>query len=265
MKARGNLKVEIVNTPIWINEELPQIYRRRKAMLRDLVKLAQSKKYKAKIEQGGINLDGKLYLPHQFHTLPQGLQPKDVCCKTTDDGGIAFASEWSPLSNLYRVDFKHHGIWFNSVEQCYQFRRANAEGFEDIAEYILSLTDPYKCKKVGDEHKESKEWEEVCIREMTKIVSAKFDQNDELRQFLCETEGPLYEATTDDYWGIGYSLRAKEALTGESNGVNNLGKILVALRDSLIENQSQGDAPSDQGSNGPSEGSTCTSPAASTE
>lgn len=95
LKARGKLSVEVVNSPIWINEDIPQSYRRRKSMLRDLVKLAQSKKHRAKIEHGGINLDGKLYLPHQFHTLPEGLQPKDTCLIPTEDGGTAFASEWS--------------------------------------------------------------------------------------------------------------------------------------------------------------------------
>lgn len=230
-------------------------------MLRDLVKLAQAKKYKAKIEQGGLNLDGQLYLPHQFSSLPEGLQPSDACSKSTEDGGIAFASEWSPLSNLYRTDFLHHGIWFNSVEQCYQFRRANAEGHEDTAEFILSLTDPYQCKKVGGEHKETEEWEKVCDREMTKIVAAKFDQNDEIKQFLKNSEGPLYEATTDDYWGIGLSLRSKEALSGKATGTNKLGQILMALRDSLLEGQLGDDADCVHDQSSDSEVSTATSSA----
>lgn len=90
-------------------------------MLRDLVKLAQAKKYTAKIEQGRINLDGELFLPHQFGALPIGLQPKDACSKPTEDGGIAFASEWSPFSNLYHTNFKYHGIWFNSVDSATNF------------------------------------------------------------------------------------------------------------------------------------------------
>lgn len=188
LKSRGKLKQEIVNTPIWINEELPQTYRRRKAMLRDLVKLAQARKYKAKIDQGGINLDGKLYLPHQFQNLREGLQPKDACSRATEDGGLAFVSEWSPFSNLYRTNFIYHGIWFNSVEQCYQFRKSNAEGHEDTAELILSLTDPYQCKKEGKLHKESKEWEKVCEYEMSKIVAAKFHQNEGIMETLMEIE-----------------------------------------------------------------------------
>lgn len=245
LKARGKLTPEIVNSPIWINEEIPQSYRRRKSMLRDLVKLAQARKYKAKIEQGGISLDGKLYLPHQFKMLPQGLQPMDACHKTTDDGGTAFASEWSPFSNLHRINFKYRDIWFNSVEQCYQFRKANAEGHEDTAELILSLTDPYQCKKEGEQHKESKKWQKVCDAEMTKIVVAKFSQNEEIMQVLQESEGPLYEATTDDYWGTGYSLRSKETVSAKNLGLNKLGLILVALREGSIDCQSADDAASE--------------------
>lgn len=256
LKARGKLDPEIVNTSIWINEELPQSYRRRKAMLRDLVKMAQDRKYKAKIEQGGISLDGKLYLPHQFHNLPEGLQPKDACVKATEDGGTAFASEWSPFSNLYRTDFIYHGIWFNSVEQCYQFRKANAEGHEDTAELIMLLSDPYECKREGDQHKETKEWEKVCDQEMTKIVAAKFQQNDEIMQLLRDTEGTLYEATVNDYWGTGYSLRAKETLSAKNIGSNKLGLILMALRDGPPNSQSDDDASSEHGSNSPSEKST---------
>lgn len=83
---------------------------------------------------------------------------------------------------------------------------------------------------------------------MTKIVAAKFYQNEEILQILKDTEGPLYEATTDDYWGIGYSLRSKEALTGKSTGTNKLGQILVALRQSLLDGLSGSDTNSEHGS-----------------
>lgn len=146
-------------------------------------------------------------------------------------GGTAFASEWSPFSNLFRTDIYYKGIWFNSAEQCYQFRRANAEGHEDTAESILLLTDPYECKKTGDQHKETEEWQKECDKEMTKIVAAKFNQNENIMQMLMESEGPLFEATTDDYWGTGFSLCSKETKKGRGTGTNKLGSILVALRD----------------------------------
>lgn len=219
-------------------------------MLRELVKIAQAKKYKAKIEQGGINLDGKLYLPHQFHLLPEGLKPHDACTVQTDDEGIAFASEWSAFSNLYRTDFYYHGIWYNSVEQCYQFLRANAEGHEDLADLILALTDPYQCKKMGDQEKQTEEWDKVCDQTMARIVQAKFEQNEGIFQLLLDTSGPLYEATADTYWGVGLSLRSKDVVAGKGTGENKLGKILVALRDGPEDSQSN--VPSNQ-SNPPSD------------
>lgn len=42
LQSRGKLRIEIVRTPVWMNEDIPATYRRRKAMLRDLVKLVQS-------------------------------------------------------------------------------------------------------------------------------------------------------------------------------------------------------------------------------
>lgn len=73
-------------------------------MLRNRVKLAKAKNHNAQIEQGRINIDGKLYLPDMFDTLPVGLRVSNPSHKTTVNGGIAFASEWSPLSNMHRTD-----------------------------------------------------------------------------------------------------------------------------------------------------------------
>lgn len=124
LKCRGKLTVEIPNTPIWINEDVPASYRRRKSMLRDLVKVATANKYRAKIDQGGVSINGKLYLPHQFDTLPIGIRPQDIMCKRTVNDGLAFASEWAPLSNMYKTTVVYDGISYGSAEQGYQHQKA---------------------------------------------------------------------------------------------------------------------------------------------
>lgn len=88
---------------------------------------------------------------------------------------------------------------------------------------------------------------------MTKIVAAKFHQNAAIMQLLMETEGPLYEATVDDFWGTGYSLRAQETISAKNTGSNKLGLILMALRDGPTSNQSVDDAPSEHETDTPSD------------
>lgn len=249
LKTRGKLKSEVVNTPIWINMELPASYRRRKSMLRDLVKLAISKKYKAKIDRGGINLDGKLYLPHQFHKLPGGLQPFNACCKVTENGGLAFATEWSPLSNLFQAEFCYEDVWFLSADQCYSYQRALFEDKDEIADSLLVTTDPIQCQKLGESFPESEDWNEKREEVMTAIVCAKFAQNSMCMEVLKDTEdATLYDATYDHYWGINSALHAKDTFEEKGKGQNKLGCILLALREGLI-GLAEGQLPdTDQGS-----------------
>lgn len=115
-------------------------------MLSDLVKLAVSRKHKVKIDQGDINIDGKLYLLKQFHTVSIGFRPQHACCQEIVNGGMAFATEWSPLSNLDWVDFNYEGEWFNSTEQCFQYQKAISKGSENGRTTLITLTDPYDAK-----------------------------------------------------------------------------------------------------------------------
>lgn len=59
-------------------------------MLRDLVKMAKAKKYHAKIDQGGINDNGKTYSPEQFSQLPEGIRRHDASTRVTTNQGLAF-------------------------------------------------------------------------------------------------------------------------------------------------------------------------------
>lgn len=56
---KGKLKPNPDKTQVWLNEELPDAFRRRKSMLRDLVKyINELDGHSAYVERGGINLDG---------------------------------------------------------------------------------------------------------------------------------------------------------------------------------------------------------------
>jgi ribA/ribD-fused uncharacterized protein len=70
-----------------------------------------------------------------------------------------------------------------------------------------------------------RDWERVKIGVMREAVEAKFRQHDELRTLLLDTgDARLVEHTdNDDFWGDG----------GDGSGRNELGRILMAVREAL--------------------------------
>lgn len=230
LRSRGKFAKE----KIWINEDLPASYRRRKSMLRDLVKLAKTRKHRAKIDQGGISIDGKTYGPELFSQLPEGLRPHDVSTRFTVNKGLAFSSQWTPLSNMATAYFLYEGTLFNSSEQCFQYTKATFENEEDLANDILILSDAYECKKKGAEVDTSEDWMAKRDELMLDIIREKFTQNDDMLTTLLNT-GPatLYEATTDRYWGMGSALSSKDTYQETSKGQNKFGLTLMELRKEL--------------------------------
>jgi ribA/ribD-fused uncharacterized protein len=70
-----------------------------------------------------------------------------------------------------------------------------------------------------------RDWERVKVGVMREAVEAKFRQHDELRLRLLETgDAKLIEHTDNDvFWGDG----------GDGSGRNELGRILMAVREAL--------------------------------
>lgn len=227
LPARGKL----AKSSIWVGEDLPATYRRRKSMLRDLVKVAKQKKYQARIDHGGISIDGKTYGPEQFPRLLEGIRPHDAATRSTVNNGLAFSSKWTPLSNMAPAYFPHDGTLFNSAEQCYQYSKALFENEDDLANEILMLTDAYDCKRLAGDLGTSDKWILKRDEVMATIIKEKFTQNDDMRDILLNTgNSNLFEATTDQYWGIGSSLFSKTAHQETGKGENKLGLMLTALR-----------------------------------
>lgn len=238
MSNRSRLKKYEDGSYLWVNEELPEMYKRKKSMLRDLIKLAKKRGYKdAKLESGGIKIQGKLqsYTEDNFNELPEEIQPKQVRIRKTKNNGLAFCSEWAYVSNFYFAPFQYKEKLYGTVEQCYQSERALFHNKEALSERIIRTEDPLKCKRMGEEIAESLEW--IGVREtiMRGIAYQKFAQNDELKKDLLNTgDSRLYEAVSGvSVWSTNSSIYSKATYEETATGPNALGKILEGIRTSF--------------------------------
>lgn len=205
-------------------------------MLRDLVKLAKKKGYKdAKIEAGGIKVNGQVYTPESFEELPEEIKPKQVRIRKTKNGGLAFCSEWAYLSNMYYTSFQYNGREYNSVEQCYQAEKARFHNKDALAERITRTEDSHKCKKLGEEIKDSNEWIGEREKKMKDIALQKFAQNEKIRTELIGTgTSSLYEAVSGgSIWSTNSSIYSKATFEETATGPNAMGKILEEVRNSF--------------------------------
>ena len=142
------------------------------------------------------------------------------------DGMIAgFFGPFSFLSNFYILK---NGVWFEelcfpSVENAYQaakWPRPNRTSFVDVS--------AGKAKKLGKlaPKFDGRRWNKVKYDIMFELVSQKFHNNGDVAKKLLLTEGYQLEERNswgDQYWGT----------NEKGEGENNLGKILMIVRDVL--------------------------------
>ena len=136
---------------------------------------------------------------------------------TIFDGDYAF------LSNFYEVPVKYKYV-YGSAEAAYQAQKATSS---DDA-FKFTKYKPDKAKRMGHKINIRPDWKEVKVAFMRDILFAKFFQNPKLAKMLLATgDSKLIEGNDwhDTFWGV-------DLETGE--GQNNLGKLLMELREELI-------------------------------
>lgn len=137
-------------------------------------------------------------------------------------GIIFFDGEYRFLSNFYICEVPFEGNIYSSSEHAYQAAKSLDV---EIREQIRLLKTPGESKKFGGKIKIRPNWNQIKFNKMYEIVLNKFYNNKELKKLLLETgDAELIEGNywNDTFWGI-------------CNGVgeNNLGKILMAVRELL--------------------------------
>lgn len=134
-----------------------------------------------------------------------------------------FRGKYYFLSNFYSSNVEYEGLIYLNNESAFQ--SAKLKEVKDREEFC-SL-DPSTAKRKGRHVKLREDWEEVKYNIMHDIVYAKFSQNLDLKKKLLATEGEYLEEGNS--WG--------DKIWGTVNGIgeNNLGKILMQVREELRE------------------------------
>ena len=132
------------------------------------------------------------------------------------------------LSNLYRAEIIFENRKFPTNEHAYQFGK-----FRDtkIAEWVMSAPSPHLVAIIGHGLMAwdiVPNWSKIKIKRMEEVIRAKFTQHSDLVKKLIETNDAilLEKSNIDNFWGIGKKRKGK----------NMLGKLLMKIRDELINN-----------------------------
>ena len=219
------------NPPVYINEQFPAEFEKRRSILRPIVKLAKSQHMKATLSRDKLVIDGKFYTVDTLDAIP--LNIKDIATVTTDHH-VFFNGRLSPFSNFYKCKFEIDGLTYSCVEQYYQHSKAAHSKDAPSAGEIMLSQDPGEMKRIAKRITDSKWSAKQQLEVMEKALRAKYEQNNTLMKHLISTgQRQIVEANAyDNFWGIGRGLRDPSITDSNHwNGQNNLGRLLGKIRD----------------------------------
>lgn len=138
---------------------------------------------------------------------------------------LEFSGDNRFLSNFFPAPLVWRGKLWPSSEHAYQAAKTLDV---EVQERIRALPTAAATKRAGKTIVLRPDWEQVKVEIMLEIVLAKFTQNPELKALLLATgDAPLVEGNwwKDRFWGV--------CPVGSTNGRNELGKILMDIRESF--------------------------------
>jgi ribA/ribD-fused uncharacterized protein len=223
---------------LWLKEDYPREMVERRQVLLPIYKEAKRLKMNAKFNVDKLFVDGKEITLDNLQTLPIELSQETINSPIINEEVQAFFREPSPFSNFHTANFELNGLKYKNSEQYLFHMKADLANDKTSMTAIMSAKSPQDVKRIGEKIVINPvDWRAECKNIMYKGCKAKFSQNPRLAQYLLDTqERVLVEASKKDkYWGSGLSLGdfKRQPATTEWPGENNLGKILVKIRQEL--------------------------------
>jgi ribA/ribD-fused uncharacterized protein len=132
--------------------------------------------------------------------------------------------EYGEFSNFAPFGIEMDGLWYPTVEHYYQSQKFDNN---EYCELIRKAESPRQAAEYGKQKKFplKENWDEIRYSVMQKAVSTKFNTHPKLQEILLNTQDAelIENSPYDFYWGCG----------SDGTGQNNLGKILMAVRETL--------------------------------
>lgn len=144
-----------------------------------------------------------------------------------DNNSISsFTGDYSFLSNMEPVPIEGYGLRFSSAEAAYM--AAKCANPEDREKFVG--LNGYEAKKLGRRITLRKDWSHVKLSIMENILVAKFSHEPFKSKLLSTGNKTLIEGNYwhDNFWGVCTCPRCIH-----KDGQNNLGKLLMKVRESL--------------------------------
>lgn len=133
---------------------------------------------------------------------------------------MTFRGNFYFLSNMYPCTVEFEGQTFQCVEAAFQA----AKCIDKNDRLPFTKMNGFSAKSAGRRVKLRPNWNQIRTEVMEEILRNKFS-NPELRKKLKNVSGNIQEDNTwnDTFWGVCYG-----------RGLNNLGKILMKIRDEEV-------------------------------
>lgn len=235
----SDIRANSGSTQFWINRDQNDNSRRKHQMVRACYRLMLDRKYACSMKGSTITFQGKQYDYERLNLLPESCTPYYVKTHITEDGnGLCFASEHIFCSNLAPAKIKYGGKMYYSVEHTFQCIKVKDAGYEELAEEIRGIRNPYDVKRLGHSIPIKKKWKKKAGELMELLIQMKFDQNQKLKEKLMETcYRKYYEMTGDKLWATGRRVNKADtqipfdSLTG---GKNLVGKAIAKVKNGYI-------------------------------
>lgn len=139
-----------------------------------------------------------------------------------------FQGEFRFLSNFWMEPLYFNRTEYKSAEHAYQSMKT----LNHVEQRrIMAAIAPGEAKRLGRTVKIRGDWEEKKLRIMERIVRAKFRTNSLRKKLIATGDQELIEGNNwgDTFWGV-----------CRGRGENHLGKILMKVREELLEKQREG-------------------------
>jgi hypothetical protein len=131
------------------------------------------------------------------------------------------------LSNFYPAPITIGALQFPTVEHAFHAEKT----FDQQMKWLIAQArSPGQAKKLGRKLDLRADWEDIKFSVMLNLVRLKFEDFTLQAKLLATGESELIEGNNwgDTYWGI-----------CNSEGQNNLGKILMKVREEIWQNSTQ--------------------------